>query len=333
LARIDPRLSQAAYDREKAALATQKAELARLEALVKQAKRNEDRAVNLRKTNIDYVSDQEMDQLHFNRLALEAQVDVAKANIDVATAGLENAKTNLDFTKIIAPVDGIVIDRKVDPGQTVAAGFQTPEMFILAPDMEKHMYVYASVDEADIGQIRASQEKERRVTFTVDAYPEDVFTGKIFQVRKSSTTTQNVVTYPVVIEAPNPGMKLMPGMTANISFQIDVRENVTRIPLAAIRFVPPPQLLARPDDKQYTEVKTKKDPKEVEEKLSAERRAEQARAKNKRVVWVQEGDKVVAIPITIGLMDGQFAELVSGDVKVGQTLVTGLEGANDRENR
>ena len=204
---------------------------------------NEQRAINLRKTNKDYVSDQEMDQLQFNRMALEAQVEVAKANIDVAEAGLENAKTNLDFTKIISPVDGIVIDRKVDPGQTVASSFQTPEMFIIAPDMDKHMYVYASVDEADIGQIRAAQEKDRRVTFTVDAYPEDVFTGKIFQVRKNATTTQNVVTYPVVIEAPNPGMKLMPGMTANISFQIDVRENVTRVPTAALRFVPPEHLL------------------------------------------------------------------------------------------
>src|SRR5439155_13484770 len=184
----------------------------------------------------------EMDQLRFNREALEAQIDVALANIDVAQAGVTNAETNLEFTRITAPVDGIVIDRKVDPGQTVAAGFQTPELFILAPDMEKHIYVYASVDEADIGQIRTAQEQKRPVTLTVDAYPQDVFTGTIFQVRKSATTTQNVVTYPVVIEAPNPDMKLMPGMTANISFQIDIRDNVTRVPVAAIRFVPPDNL-------------------------------------------------------------------------------------------
>jgi HlyD family secretion protein len=334
LAQIDTRLSDASLNRESAALATQVAELDRLEALVKQAVRQEQRAINLRKTNIDYVSEQEMDELQFKRIALEAQVKVARANIDVAIAGLDNAITNLEFTKIVSPVDGIVIDRKVDPGQTVASSFQTPELFIIAPDMDKHMYVYASVDEADIGQIRASQEKDRRVTFTVDAYPEDVFTGKIFQVRKSSTTTQNVVTYPVVIEAPNPGMKLMPGMTANISFQIDVRENVTRIPAAALRFVPPDNLLARPEDKEHIDLKAKKkDPKEAEEKLSAERRAEQAKARSKRVVWVQEGDKLRAIPITIGLVDGQYAELVSGDVKPGQVLVTGLEGSNGRENR
>jgi HlyD family secretion protein len=332
LARIDPRLSQASYDREKAALATQQAELVRIEAQLSQSKRNEDRAITLRKANKDYISDQEMDQLHFNRVAIEAQKTVAEANIKAAEAGLKNAETNLEFTRIISPVDGIVIDRKVDPGQTVASSFQTPEMFIIAPDMEKHMYVYASVDEADIGQIRASQAQERPVSFTVDAYPDDIFTGKIFQVRRSSTTTQNVVTYPVVIEAPNPEMKLMPGMTANISFQIDVREKVTRIPTSALRFVPTENLI-NPDDKKYIELKVKKDPKEGEEKLSAERRAEQAKARNKRVVWIQEGEKVVAVPITIGLMDGQYAELLEGDLKEGQVLVTGLEGSQARENR
>jgi len=332
LARIDPRLSQAAFDRENAGLATQLAELSRLDALLQQAKRSEDRAIKLRKTNKDYISDQEMDQLYFNRLALEAQVEVALANIEVAKAGVKNAETNLEFTKIISPVNGVVIDRKVDPGQTVAAGFQTPELFIIAPDMEKHMYVYASVDEADIGQIRAAQEQKRPVTFTVDAYPEDVFTGSIYQVRQNATTTQNVVTYPVIIEAPNPGMKLKPQMTANVSFQTDVRENVTRIPTAALRFVPPDNLI-RPEDKPYVETKVKKkDPKEPEEKLSAERRAEQARAKNKRVVWVADGDKVVALPVTVGLVDPQFAELVSGDLKPGQALVTGIEGAG-RESR
>jgi HlyD family secretion protein len=332
LARIDPRLAKASLDREIAAIKTQQADLARIEAQLKLAKKNEERAIKLRLTNVDYISQQELDQLTYGVIGLEAQRTLALANIDAAQASVNNAKTNLEFTEIVSPVNGIVIDRKVDPGQTVASGFQIQEMFIIAPDMEKHMYVYASVDEADIGQIRSSQEQERRVTFTVDAYPEDVFTGKIFQIRKSATTTQNVVTYPVVIEAPNPGMKLMPGMTASISFQIDVRDNVTRVPMAAIRFVPPDHLI-RPEDKQYLEGKAKKDPKEGDEKLAAERRAEQARTRNKRVVWVQEGEKVRAIPITVGLMDGQFAELVTGDLKVGQELVTGLEGEDGRARR
>ena len=167
--------------------------------------------------------------------------------------------------------------------------------------------------------------------FTVDAYPEEVFTGNIFQVRMNATTTQNVVTYPVIILAPNPGIKLKPSMTANISFQIDIRENVTRIPMAALRFVPL-EAMIRPEDKQYIDVKPKKDPKEGEEKLSAERRAEQVKARSQRLVWVQEGTKVVAVPITVGLMDGQYAELLTGDIKPGQALVTGLEG-DDRACR
>lgn len=333
LGAIDPRLLQSAYDREKAALDTQSAELARILAQLDQAKRNETRAENLRKTNKDYISDQEMDNLHFARVALEAQRDLAKANIKAAEAGVENAKTNLGYTKIKSPVDGIVIDRKVDPGQTVAAGFTTPEMFIVGMEMDLHLYVFASVDEADVVQIIAAQKQGRPVKFTVDSCPEDVFTGKIYQVRQNATTTQNVVTYPVVIEVPNPNLeKLRVGSTANVSFQIDVRDNVTRIPTAALRFVPPDHLI-RPEDKQYVEVKVKKDPKEGEEKLSAERRAEQAKAKNKRVVWVQEGEKLVAIPVTIGLQDGQYAELVSGDIKVGQALVSGLEGEDARARR
>ncbi|WP_020469042.1 efflux RND transporter periplasmic adaptor subunit [Zavarzinella formosa] len=325
LARIDPRLSQAAADRERAGLATQKADLARIEAQLKQAERNEQRAINLKKANKDYVSDQEMDQLHFARVALDAQVKLSLANISSAEASVKNAETNLEFTKIISPADGIVIDRKVDSGQTVASSFQTPEMFIIGPDMEKHMHVYASVDEADIGHLRASQEQDREVSFTVDAYPEDVFKGKIYQVRKSSTTTQNVVTYPVIIEAPNPALKLMPGMTANVSFQIDVRESVLRVPMAALRYMPPSHLV-RPEDKELLDVKPVKDPKEGEEKLSATQRAIQAKNRFKRLVWVRDGNLLRAVPVTLGLMDGQFAELLTGDLTEGQELVTGVEG-------
>ena len=155
-------------------------------------------------------------------------------------------------------MDGTVIERKVDPGQTVAASFVTPELFIIAPDMDKHMYVFASVDEADIGQIRTAQERGKAVKFTVDAYPGDLFEGKIHQIRKNSTTTQNVVTYPVVIEAPNPDLKLLPGMTANITFQIEARDDVLRVPAAALRFVPltlAPALRSRNAERRSTGLK------------------------------------------------------------------------------
>ncbi|HEX3150375.1 MAG TPA: efflux RND transporter periplasmic adaptor subunit [Gemmataceae bacterium] len=331
LARIDPLLNQSTLDKENANLATQRAELARIVAQLTQAEKNEARAVKLQKTNKDYVSDQEMDQLHFATVALEAQKNLATANILAGEAGVKYAQKYLEYTEVRSPVDGIVIERKVEPGQSLASTYQTPELFIIAPDLDT-MHVYAAVDEADIGQIEAAQKQNRPVKFTVDAHPTELFTGKIYQIRMNATTTQNVVTYPVIVEAANPGLKLKPQMTANVSFQTDVRENVTRIPMAALRFVPTDHLV-RAEDKHYIELKPKKDPKQEEEKLSAERRAEQAKERAKRVVWVAEGTMVVAVPVTIGLQDGQFAELVSGDIKPGQALVTGFEGEDARARR
>ncbi len=285
--------------------------------------------MKLRKSNKEYVSDQEMDQLHFARKSLEAQRDLSLANISAAQASVKNAEANMEYTEIRSPVNGIVIERKVDPGQTVASAFQTPEMFIIAPDLDKHVYVYASVDEADIGHISKAKEQNRPVTFVVDAYPDDTFKGTIFQIRKNGTTTQNVVTYPVVIEAPNEEMKLLPGMTASVSFQVDVREDALRVPALAIRFVPMPHQV-HPEDRKYLE--PPKDPKEGEQKLSAAQRANQAKARTKRVVWIQEGPLLRAVPVTTGLTDGQFVEIVNGDLKEGQKIVMGTEGGT-REGR
>ena len=147
---------------------------------------------------------------------------MAKAVIEENKAALDLAETNLAYTVIRSPVDGVVIDRKIDPGQTVALQFQTPVLFVVAPDLEKKVYVYASVDEADIGLIREAEKNRQPVMFTVDAYPRDVFHGKIGQVRLNPTTVQNVVTYTVVRRrSPNAEIKLLPGMTANLSFQIE----------------------------------------------------------------------------------------------------------------
>src|SRR5262249_310842 len=151
LAEIDPRLLKAQMDRDKAALETQKAELARVKALLKQAENNEARARKLQKINRDYLSDTEMDHFKYTRQGREAHRDLREATIRQAEATLENSQTNLGYTKILAPVSGIIIERKVDPGQTVVSGFQTPELFTVAPDMDKYMHVFASVDEADIG--------------------------------------------------------------------------------------------------------------------------------------------------------------------------------------
>jgi HlyD family secretion protein len=323
LATIDPKLFEAAVERDRAALESQKADLGRVEALLQQAKNNEKRARQLRAINQDYLSDTDLDQYYFTRLTYEAQIRLGKASIKQAEANLKNSEANLGYTKILAPVDGIVIERKIDPGQTVAASFQTPELFIIAPEMEKHMYVFASVDEADIGQIRAAQERGRAVKFTVDAYPGDLFEGKIAQIRKNSTTTQNVVTYPVVIEAPNPQLKLLPGMTANITFPIEAKENALRVPGAALRFIPPADQV-RPEDRHYIEA-LPTGTIDSGTKRSAGEKADLARKRKHRVVWIQ-GQQLQAVPLTLGLIDSHSAEIVSGDLSEGQAVVTGTEG-------
>jgi len=323
LAVVDPRLMQANVDRDRAALETQRAEVARIEALLQQSRNNEERAKRLQALNKDYLSDVEMDQYHFTRMAHEAQLTLAKATISQAEASLKNSLQYLDYTQIRSPVDGIVIERKVDPGQTVASQFQTPELFIIAPDMEKHMHVFASVDEADIGLINEAQRRDQPVRFTVDAYPDELFEGKIFQIRKNSTTTQNVVTYPVVIEAPNPELKLLPGMTATISFQIDAKDDVLRVPTSALRYFPLPAHV-HPDDRKYLEGTVFTTP-ENGATLSAGEKAALARNRQKRIVWIQDGEWLRAVPIVVGLFDNQFAELVDGELKEGQSLVIGAD--------
>jgi HlyD family secretion protein len=330
LAEIDEKLLAAMVARDRAGLATQQADLERVEALLAQARNNEDRAVKLQKINKDYLSPTEMDQYHFTTKSYEAQRRLSLASIEQARANLQNSEANLDYTKIYSPADGVIVERKVDPGQTVAASFQTPELFTIAVEMNTHMYVYASVDEADVGQIRNAQEKKQPVKFTVDAYPGELFEGTIKDVRLNSTTTQNVVTYPVIIDAPNRGMKLMPGMTANLSFPIEARDNVLRLPSAALRYLPT-SVQARPEDRHYVEtvpVITN----DTGPKRSADEKVEQARNRYRRIVWVQDapGGLLRAVPVTLGLIENRYAEIVEGDLAEGQAVITGTESAFGR---
>jgi HlyD family secretion protein len=323
LAVIDTRLLEAAVERDQAAIDTARADLQRVKALLKKAENDEKRARQLMAINKEYLAETDFDNFYFTRLSLEAQVKLGEASVKQAQANLKNSEANLGYAKIISPVDGVVIERKCDPGQTVAASFQTPELFIIAPDMNKHMYVYASVDEADIGQIRAAQKRGQEAQFTVDAYPGDLFKGHIHQVRNNSTTTQNVVTYPVIIKVPNPELKLMPGMTANITFPIEAKEGVLRIPAAALRFVPLAAQV-RPEDRHHVEAPAAA-PLPETRKTSADEKAEQARKRYQRIVWVKDGDHLRAVPVTLGLIENQYAELLGGDLAEGQEVVTGTD--------
>jgi HlyD family secretion protein len=319
LARIDDRIYLASMTRDEAALATRNAEVARVEALLEQARNDEERARDLFAENPDYISEAEMDQVRSNRKSLEAQLEVAKASVKQAQANLENSETNVGYTKICSPVDGMVIERSIDPGQMLASQFQAPQLFVIAPEMEEHMHIYASVDEADIGKIN-----DAKVEFTIDAYPDDLFVGKIYQVRINPINTQGVVTYPVVVEAPNPQMKLLPGMTANLSFQIERREDLIKIPNAALRFYPEENLVREEDRKLLdgAAVEDDRDEPDANVELSATQKIEANRDRNRRHVWVLEGDLLKAIEVVVGLSDNKFTELVEGPLKEGQELVS-----------
>ena len=323
LARVDPRIWQAAKSRDEASLATTQAELQRVKANLQQACNNESRARKLLAINEDYISETEMDQLIFARKALDAQMSVAEQSIKQAQARLDESELNLEYTNIKAPEAGIVINRTVDPGQTLAANFQTPELFVLAPDMDKRMWVHASVVEADVGNILKAKDADNLVQFYVDAYQDTLFEGKILQIRPNPNSDQNVITYPVIVETPNPGMKLLPGMTANLSFEIERREDILRVPGAAIRYVPD-EKYAREEDKKL--ITGEDDEQEEASNQSAKDRVEASRRRRQRHVWVVEGDnKLKAIEIEFGLSDGRFYELVKGDLTEDQELVIGLK--------
>src|SRR5207245_3888843 len=165
--------------------------------------------------------------------AAKAQYEGARAQVQQATAALSQALTNLKYTKIVSPIDGVVVDRQYYVGQTVAASFQAPTLFSIAQDLTK-MQVQADVDQSDIGRVQVGQ----LARFTVDAYPDEEFRGRIAQIRLNATVTQNVVSYPVIIEVPNPDEKLRPKMTANVTFDVAQVHNVLRIPNAALPFKP-----------------------------------------------------------------------------------------------
>ena len=186
LAKIDPRLYLASVAHDRATLAMEQADVMRVQSQLQQAINDEKRANNLRSRGESMITQADLDKYKFSRMSLEAQLKISEATVDQAKASLETSSANLNYAEIRSPVDGIVINRKVELGQTVAAQFQTPELFILAPEMRKEMHVNASVDEADIGLIKQAQQKNYPVTFTVDAYPDKVFKGSILEIRRAS---------------------------------------------------------------------------------------------------------------------------------------------------
>jgi HlyD family secretion protein len=231
IARLDPQLIQTQIEQQTANVQRAEADLARLEVALADAQQKLERAKQMSAKQL--IPQTELETAEVNVRSADAQIRSSKASLTQAQAQLNNQRVNLGYTTIVAPIDGIIISRNVDQGQTVQASMNAPVLYLMAADLTK-MQVLANIDEADVGRMRPRQ----RVTFRVDAYPTETFIGEVAQVRLQPTTVQNVVTYSTVISVPNPELKLKPGMTANVAIEIARKNNVLRIPNAATRFRP-----------------------------------------------------------------------------------------------
>ena len=229
-----------------------------------------------------------------------ANVSSARDQVASAQEQVKKAQTNLSYATITSPIDGIVLSKSVEEGQTVAASFSTPTLFTIAKDLT-NMQVVADVDEADIGNVKVGE----RVTFTVDAYPDNTFSGTVKQVRQEATTTNNVVTYSVVITAPNADLKLKPGLTAAVTIYTQENKGVLSVPSKALRFTPEKETVGGMKIKDI------------------------ANAKNK--VWTIEGNTVVAHRVNIGMTDGSHTQILSG-IRRGAKVITGISSATSDDD-
>jgi HlyD family secretion protein len=237
IAKLDPSLIETQIEQQTANVIRAEADLERLKVALADAQQKLTRARQMSERNLIPLT--ELETAEVNVKSADAQIRSSQAALTQARAQLNNQRVNLGYTTIVAPIDGIVISRNVDQGQTVAASMNAPTLFIIAADLTK-MQVLANIDEADVGRMRPKQ----HVTFRVDAYPNDTFTGSVEQVRLQPAVVQNVVTYSTVISVPNPDLKLKPGMTANVNIEIARRTNALRIPNAALRFRPTTDMFA-----------------------------------------------------------------------------------------
>lgn len=285
LAELDPQSLQAQVDQRRA-------DLAQVQAQERNSRLAFERAKSLLQE--EFISRSEYD-------TAEGNLNASKAAVDQAEAALKQAETNLSYTRIVSPIDGTVVNRAFDIGQTVAASFQAPTLFTIAQDLTR-MQVSTTVDEADIGKIKVGKE----ATFTVDAFPERVFQGAISQIRLQSTVVQNVVTYPVLIDVNNPDLLLKPGMTANVNIPVEVRKDVLKVPNAALRFQPAPEELGdRPQRQGQGQGKFQK-------------------RQGSTIYTLDMNGKLKPVSVIASITDGAFTAVESSTLKEGDDVIVGF---------
>jgi HlyD family secretion protein len=337
LANIDQSVFQAQLDQAKANLARAEADLKQIEAKLEQTTNDWNRAKMLEQTKA--ISQTDYDLAKANHDAAAANIDVGKAVIEQNKAALAMTQKNFDYTTIDSPVDGVVIQRRVNVGQTVVSSMSASSLFLLASDLRR-MEVWALVNEADIGRVH--DHPNMPVRFTVDAYPNEVFRGRVEQVRLNAQSTQNVVLYTVVVAFENPDLKVLPYMTATLLFDVERRDKVLRVSNTALRWKPRleqvvPELREKLADSLAD--KDKRDEKEVppEKKTDAEKTVANFGKPHDASgrLWVQDGPFVRPIDVQKGISDGYVTEVSGSDLKENMEVVIGekspdenIEGTN-----
>jgi HlyD family secretion protein len=322
LAKIDPELFRAAIEQARANAMAANGNLTKAQAQALDAQRQYERSKALFEKNLIAAADR--DTAQSTAEAAAASVQAARGAVAQAAASLHQAQLNLSYCTILSPIDGVVISRSVDVGQTVAASLSAPTLFTIAEDLQK-MQVDTNVAEADVGKLTPGM----NASFKVDAYPNETFFGKVRQIRNAPQTVQNVVTYDAVIDVPNAGLKLKPGMTANVTFNYADRQDVLRVSNAALRFKPPADATASASASAAPAASGSAGAgpggRGGGSRSGGERRDKDS---DKRTVWLLSAAGPAPVILQPGVSDGSFTEVVSGDLKEGDSVITGVSSGD-----
>jgi HlyD family secretion protein len=309
LARIDPAAMQAAIDQGTAAVAKSQAEVEQASVALENAEAQYTRMAALHEKQL--MTDSDLEDAKVTRDSDAADLEAAHARVAQAKAGLDQNRLTLAQTVIVSPVDGIVLARNVDVGQTVVASMQAQTLFVIAADLRK-MQLNAIVDESDMGRVRAGE----RVAFTVEAYPGRTYTGTVAQVRINPVLDQNVVTYTAIVNVANDDLTLRPGMTANVAVRTDARQGVLQVPATALLFKPDADVFALLKQPVPT--------------LVSHRGAARSGGKDgaasigRELIWTLRNGRLTPLPVELGITDGTNVEVTSGGLKQGDTVVTNV---------
>jgi HlyD family secretion protein len=296
--------------------------LAKARAQAVDAQRQAERARSLAEKKL--IAQADADTASSNADAMAAGVQAAEGQVAQTRAALNSAEVNLAYTSILSPTNGVVISRNVDVGQTVAASLSAPTLFVIAEDLAK-MQVDTSVAEADVGRLAGGMDAQ----FTVDAYPSEVFRGKVRQIRNAPQTVQNVVTYDAVIDVENGDLKLRPGMTANVTFIYAQKDDVLRVPNAALRFRPPPGMLPEGAGRSSGAARAEggERPAGGPPARGGGKGGEAGvEAPDRRTVWTLKDDRPAPTRVKTGISDGSFTEVVEGTLQAGDVVITDAVG-------